>query len=511
MNSFPSTNQGLQLLLLGSFDAQLSGHSVPGLTYLKMHALLAYLAVEREQDHKREVLAELLWPDHDSARARGNLRRTLADLRNALEVASGVLMFSATKANLRFIANGYVDVLDFTADTSYLPESPLATGHEERMVALYRGKFLADLSLPDCPGFQAWLHQRRDALHRRALALLEKLSNRYEQQGDYRKALPFALRHAELEPCDEKAQRRAMRLYTMSGQSAAALRHYEVCCNQLKNQRGKLPDERTRQLAEQIRGGALLSDQLDGARVNRPPITEPQPAQRRQVTVLSCELSLVGVDDPDELMDALSGPQARIVDTIRQFSGHVVQTHGGGLLAYFGFPQARENAACQAVQAALAVTGEASPWVEIRAGIHTGLVVTGGTWAMPDISGQTTRIAMGLRQHAPANGVMISLDTHHMVAGHMPRQPEVPADHLPAAGLRERRKELFQAKQVSVITTLTAVGSLRREGHTPAGQLLGTARRRKAQGESAQTRGLMAAHYDGFAEGLGAREHSANT
>lgn len=418
MTSPPCSDHGFQLLLLGSFDALWGDKPIAGLSYLKMRALLAYLAVERAQDHKREVLAELLWGGNDATTARGNLRRTLANLRQALEEPSGVAMFSANRATLRFIADGYVDVLDFVAEVPHLPETPLAAQHEERIVALYRGKFLADMSLPDCPGFQDWLQFRREALHRRALGLLEKLSNRHEQRSDFRKALRFALRHAELEPCDGNVQRRVMRLYALSGQSAAALSHYEVCSNHLKNQLGALPEEETQQLAEQIRGGALLSGWLDGARVNGQQIRDPSPAQRRQVTVLCCELGLVGVEDPDELMDALSAPQARVVDIIRQFSGHVVPTHGGGLLAYFGFPQAREDAACQAVQAALVMTGEAAPGVEVRVGIHTGLVVTSDTSSMPDTSGQTTKVAMGLSPCAAANAVVISEDTHSIVAGY---------------------------------------------------------------------------------------------
>lgn len=418
MTLFLPPDHGLQLSLLGEFDARVSGHPVSSLFYLKMRALLAYLAVEREQDHKREVLADLLWCDNDPATARGNLRRTLSNLRQALETPLGAAMFSANKAALRFFAKGYVDVIDFVADSPHLPESHLATQHEERIITLYRGKFLAGMSLPDCPGFQDWLQQQRDSLHRRALALLEKLSHRFEQRGDYRKALPFALRHAELEPCDENVQRRAMRLYALSGQSAAALSQYEVCRSQLKNQMDELPGEKTRQLAEQIRCGALQVSRQGGVQMAGLPLRSQQAAQRRQVTVLCCELSLAGVEDPDEVMDALSAPQSRCVDILRQFSGHVVQTHGGGLLAYFGFPQAREDAARQAVQAALVLIGEATPGAEIRAGIHTGLVVTGGTSAMPDTSGQTTKVAMGLCQRAAAHEVVISQDTHSIVAGY---------------------------------------------------------------------------------------------
>ena len=49
----------------------------------KATALLAYLALA-ERAHARDALAELLWPDHDTAHARGALRRTLSTLRQAI-------------------------------------------------------------------------------------------------------------------------------------------------------------------------------------------------------------------------------------------------------------------------------------------------------------------------------------------------------------------------------------------------------------------------------------------
>ena len=50
----------------------------------KARGLLAYLAVEAGQAHRREKLAGLLWPDYTESSARASLRRALADLRLAI-------------------------------------------------------------------------------------------------------------------------------------------------------------------------------------------------------------------------------------------------------------------------------------------------------------------------------------------------------------------------------------------------------------------------------------------
>lgn len=416
-----SPDHDLQLILLGGFDVQLNGRPLAGFSYNKMRALLAYLAMERVQDHNREVLLELLWAGNDAAAARNNLRRTLSDLRKALESASGKTLFSSNRLTIRFIPNIYVDALDFTGRTPALSE--------EEAIALYRGEFMAGFSLPDCPGFEDWLQIQRETLHRRALALLEQLSNHHEQTGNYSKAQEFALRYIELEPWDENAHGRVMRLYALNGQNHAAIAQYEACCQLLKKELGVLPNEETRHLAERIRSGGSLAGAATSAgsgQASAAPTAELKPdltaipqtlAERRQVTVLHCELQ-AALDDPDELMERLHMPQAHCAAVIRQFSGHIVQTHGGGLLAYFGYPAACEDAPHRAVRAALAITREAVHGIEVRIGIHTGLIITGGKSSMPDMVGQTSRLAIRMQQSATPDEVVISPTTHQIVAGY---------------------------------------------------------------------------------------------
>ncbi|GEM_PF-277853 len=451
MSTLP-LNQDLKLILLGGFDARLNGRPVAGVFYNKMRALLAYLAVEREQDHNREVLAGLLWSESDPTTARGNLRRTLADLRRVLELPSGKVLFSTSKHTIRFVPNIYVDAMDFAGRTStssenqHLEERIIALYNaqlrrrctdinqhrDERIIALYRGEFLAGISLPDSPDFEDWLQMQREALHRRALVMLEQLSDRHMHMGDYSKALQFALRYAELEPWNEDALRRVMRLYALNGQNSAAIVQYEACCRLLKNELGALPNKETRHLAECIRNGELREESPDTVRSldkaipnaterEMPTVSKaiPQPSERRQATVLYCGLTPVAmIDDPDEVMELLGLPQTRCTEIIRQFSGHIVQTHGGGLLAYFGYPQAREDAAGLAVQAALAITREAARGIDIRVSVHTGLIITGGESSMPDTVGMTSRLATQLRHSVAPSEVAISQSTHRIVSGY---------------------------------------------------------------------------------------------
>ena len=73
---------GVKVQLLGPPRVERDGSPV-ALDTRKAMALLAVLALV-ERPRPRDVLAELLWPDHDAEHARGALRRTLSTLRSAI-------------------------------------------------------------------------------------------------------------------------------------------------------------------------------------------------------------------------------------------------------------------------------------------------------------------------------------------------------------------------------------------------------------------------------------------
>jgi hypothetical protein len=70
----------LTIRLLGPVQIVLGGKSVTGFDSEKARALLVYLAAEAGRPHRREVLAEMLWPDRPEGAARTNLRHALAQM-----------------------------------------------------------------------------------------------------------------------------------------------------------------------------------------------------------------------------------------------------------------------------------------------------------------------------------------------------------------------------------------------------------------------------------------------
>src|SRR6185437_7686262 len=145
-------------------------------------------------------------------------------------------------------------------------------------------------------------------------------------------------------------------------------------------------------------------------------------AERRQVTVMFCDLvgstALSGSIDPEHLGDL-----------IRRYGGFVAKFMGDGILAYFGFPQAFEDAAERAVRASLAIVAEvqgiARPdgaKLQTRIGIATGLVVVGeliGAGASQErtIVGETPNLAARLQALAAPDQIVVAESTQHLVGG----------------------------------------------------------------------------------------------
>lgn len=415
----------LQLRLLGGFALDRDGKPCK-LAYEKGRALLAYLAMEPARTHTRSSLASMFWPDlaHDAALA--NLRQVLHSLRQTLNAASPAPpLLQVDRESVRLDADTglAVDAVEFSAAPSPCPATPDPSqcvpclACMESLARLFGGEFMDGFALPESPDFDEWLQVQREALHLHALGRLVRLSDCHERMGSCDKSLPFAQHFLELEPWNEEGLRRVMRLLALNGQRANALAQYEAFCRTLKKDLGVLPADETHMLAERIRRGELSSERRRMADA-LPAAALPLPAaERRQVTVLYCELVSVGVDDPDEALALLREPQARCSEIIRGKSGYLVQIRGGSLLAYFGYPQATENAARMAVQAALEATRTAFAGLELRASVHTGMVISGDRH-VPDAIGATSGLAIRLRQLADCGEVAISAATQRLVAGY---------------------------------------------------------------------------------------------
>jgi predicted ATPase/DNA-binding SARP family transcriptional activator len=256
----------LSIRLLGPLQVTLDENPVTSFESDKARALLAYLAVESERPHRREKLAGLLWPDWPEGAARANLRRTLANLRQAIgdRTSSGddqatppFLNISRQTIQFNSDSDASVDVTTFT-DLLQTKAPPGQTIRQlEQAVYLHAGDLLEGFSVGDSPAFEEWALLERERLHRMVIGALHRLADGYEQRGELKRALQHAWRQVEFDPWRERAHRQLMRLLALSDQRGAALAQYQTCRRLLAEELGVEPAEETTRLYEQIRDGDL--------------------------------------------------------------------------------------------------------------------------------------------------------------------------------------------------------------------------------------------------------------
>ena len=174
--------------------------------------------------------------------------------------------------------------------------------------------------------------------------------------------------------------------------------------------------------------GAAQLAEPDPSPINPEPAVA-RSAERRQVTVMFCDLvgstALASRLDPEDLRAVLGAYHGCCAEVIRSAGGFVAKYQGDGVLAYFGYPEAREDDAEQAVRAALALI-EAVPRIEgavgsqVRIGIATGFVVLGeliGARAAKQETavGDTPRLAERLQEIAEPNAVVVAESTRRQI------------------------------------------------------------------------------------------------
>lgn len=176
----------------------------------------------------------------------------------------------------------------------------------------------------------------------------------------------------------------------------------------------------------QMRAGAKFCDEC-GTPV------QPQQAERKQVTVLFCDvvgsMKLAEALDPERLREIMHDLFNRSAMIVQRYGGTVDKFTGDGLMALFGAPTALEDHALRAAVAAAAIHSAAGQLahqlrtserieLQIRIGLNSGEVVTGN---IGEGSGRYTAIGrpVGMAQRmeaaAPPGGTLCALSTAELI------------------------------------------------------------------------------------------------
>jgi class 3 adenylate cyclase len=169
---------------------------------------------------------------------------------------------------------------------------------------------------------------------------------------------------------------------------------------------------------------ALRSEDRPGPAAPSDQATPPSVAERRQLTVMFCDLvgstPLSARLDPEDLRGIIGAYHRCVAEIVEGFGGFVARYMGDGGLVYFGYPQAHEDDAERATRCGLALVDRVpqlhqAEELHARVGIATGLVVVGDEVVEHDVAGDTPNLAARLQALAEPDAVVIAAGTRRLV------------------------------------------------------------------------------------------------
>ncbi|MFG3595376.1 AAA family ATPase [Bradyrhizobium sp. RDI18] len=167
----------------------------------------------------------------------------------------------------------------------------------------------------------------------------------------------------------------------------------------------------------------------DSSAAPAPSLSAVSSAERRQLTVMFCDLvgstALSAGLDPEDLREVIGVYHRCVAETVARFDGFVAKYMGDGVLLYFGYPQAHEDDAERAVRAGLALIDavdqlQTSERLRVRIGIGTGLVVVGDLTGSGEaleraVVGETPNLAARLQALGEPNTIVVGPMTRHLL------------------------------------------------------------------------------------------------
>jgi class 3 adenylate cyclase len=175
---------------------------------------------------------------------------------------------------------------------------------------------------------------------------------------------------------------------------------------------------------------ALRNERRQEPPAERREATDTATAERRQLTVMFCDLvdstALSTRLDPEDLREIIAAYHGVVAKIIVEADGFISRYMGDGVLVYFGYPQAHEDDAERAVRAGLGAIDAVrrldvnSVKLQTRVGIATGLVVVGdligeGSAQEQSVVGETPNLAARLQTLAGPDTVVISASTRRLL------------------------------------------------------------------------------------------------
>jgi DNA-binding SARP family transcriptional activator len=249
----------LSVRLFGKLSVRCNDCTLESLTASKVQELFCYLLLRRNRPLSRESVAALLWGDIATAQSKKYLRQALwllqVSLRCHVEPAEKrILLADSEWVQLNAGAGLWLDVDVFEqayAAAQGVPSDRMdapTVSALEKAVQLYQGELLEGW-------YHDWCLRERERLQAVYLAILDRLMGHCEARGSYEAGQHYGALSLRCDRARECTHQRLMRLHSLAGDRAGALRQYDRCVIALDEELGVKPSDATVALYDSLRGG----------------------------------------------------------------------------------------------------------------------------------------------------------------------------------------------------------------------------------------------------------------
>ena len=177
----------------------------------------------------------------------------------------------------------------------------------------------------------------------------------------------------------------------------------------------------------------ILMRAASQVRPKKPVPRQADHGERRQITVMFCDLvgstEMSGRLDLDDLRNLIHSYYSSCCNIIEDAGGFTARLVGDGILAYFGYPMAREDAAECAIRASLRILEtlasgrlDGSSQFNVHIGLATGMsvisdMVGSGFAERHTATGLTPNLASRIQSLATAGSVFVADETRRLAGG----------------------------------------------------------------------------------------------
>lgn len=233
----------LEVCLLGRFEVKY-GAEVILITSRPSQSLFAFLILNAGIPHRREMLAQMFWPDSPEKTARQNLRHSLWRIRKTLPTDLEIEYILADDISITFNTSA-----EYCLDAAVLKTAELCKTADGLLsiLSVYQGELL--------PGFyEDWVILERNYVDYVFEHNMARLLSMLESESRWLDILDWGERWLSFGQRPEPAYRALMCAHTELGERPKVVDTYERCVRSL----GEIelePSEQTRNLYERLKIG----------------------------------------------------------------------------------------------------------------------------------------------------------------------------------------------------------------------------------------------------------------